>query len=232
MTTNISSTPRITWAPSRRRRFEPAARGSSASPGTAPTVRPRSRATEAVFRAPDLYPASTTRVIRHSPAMIRLRRGKQPGKALVPGSTSDTSAPFSWTSRCSVRCPAGYGTSTPVPRTAIVRPPAATAASWAAASIPRASPATTTSPAFTAPAASRWAMRTPYAEAPRVPTIATRRSGPRSSAVRSPSNHNPLGRIESSPNWAGRSGAGIHSGVRAGFGVTREKTPEARRRPS
>src|SRR6266704_346644 len=60
----------------------------------------------------------------------------------------------------------------PVPRTATVRPPAARAAWWAAASTPAASPLTTVTPACASWRASSAAMCRPYSLARRAPTIA------------------------------------------------------------
>ena len=118
--------------------------------------------------------------------MIRFRLGKQPCTAGVPGSFSDTTSPFAAISAWSPRCAAGYGTSTPVPMTAMVFPPASSAALCAVESIPRANPLTTPIPAAVKASASAAATLTPYGEASLVPTIATSRFG----AIR---------RIDSSP---------------------------------
>src|SRR5438093_2760403 len=68
-------------------------------------------------------------------------------------------------------------TSTPVPSTARVTPPASRAPRWAAASTPRARPLTTTTPAWARSAASRSATASPYGVGRRAPTIATRGPG-------------------------------------------------------
>src|SRR5882724_26029 len=60
----------------------------------------------------------------------------------------------------------------PVPNTATVRPPAARAPRWAAASMPAARPLTTVTPASASRRASSAAMRRPYSLARRAPTIA------------------------------------------------------------
>src|ERR1035437_9921109 len=114
----------MTWAPSRSSRFDPALRAESIGPGTAATDRQRPNAWVAVFTAPDLYGASTTIVTLASAAMIRFRLGKHPFWAGVPGSHSERTSPSLAISACSWRWLAGYGTSTPVPSTAIVQPPA------------------------------------------------------------------------------------------------------------
>ena len=61
--------------------------------------------------------------------------------------------------------------STPLASTAMVRPPAARAPRWAAASMPRARPLMTVSPARASPPASRSACRRPYWVPCRVPTM-------------------------------------------------------------
>lgn len=70
-------------------------------------------------------------------------------------------------------CSGGYTTSHPDPRTAIVRPAAESAPRWAAESIPRARPLTTTTPLDANSAPRRSATATPYGEAARDPTTAT-----------------------------------------------------------
>ncbi len=62
-------------------------------PGTAATVRPRSRANSAVIRLPLGSAASTTTVMRASPAMIRFRAGKLQRCAPVPGGSSESTSP-------------------------------------------------------------------------------------------------------------------------------------------
>ena len=176
----------MTCAPSRISRLLPALRAESIGPGTAATTRPNSRAWVAVFTAPDLNGASTTMVTSASAAIIRFRRGKHPGAARLPGARSDNTSPEAAISRCNARCPTGYGTSTPVPSTAIVSPFAASAPRWAAESIPLANPLTTAIPALANALASSSATRMPYGDASRVPTMATDRRGARCSTIPRP----------------------------------------------
>src|ERR1051325_4219906 len=65
-------------------------------------------------------------------------------------------------------------TSTPVPRTATVTPPAFNAPRWAAASMPSARPLITITPARASSRASCSATASPYGEGRREPTIAAR----------------------------------------------------------
>src|SRR5215472_2835875 len=65
-------------------------------------------------------------------------------------------------------------TSTPVPITATVTPPALSAPRCDAASMPRARPLTTTTPACPSSSASCSATASPYGEGRREPTMATR----------------------------------------------------------
>src|SRR3989337_586959 len=110
----------MTCALSRRSWLDPADRGESIGPGTAATVRQRANAWLAVFTAPDLYGASTTMVTFAKAAIIRFRRGEHPGAAGVPGSVSESTGPSAASRAWRARWAAGYGTSTPVPSTAIV----------------------------------------------------------------------------------------------------------------
>src|SRR5437764_497789 len=66
----------------------------------------------------------------------------------------------------------------PDPRTAMVRPPDASALSWAQASTPRAAPLTTVAPAAASAATRAPAISVPAAEQFLAPTTATRHSGP------------------------------------------------------
>ena len=83
----------ISVAPSRISALHPCARGSSGEPGTAITSRPASAAMRAVMSDPDLSAPSTTTVPAHSPAMIRLRRGKWRACGLVPNAVSAMTSP-------------------------------------------------------------------------------------------------------------------------------------------
>ncbi len=134
--------------------------------------------------APDRRPASTTATACARPATIRFRAGKRQGAGGVPGQYSETSSPRSPMRAASSRLRRGYGTSTPDPSTATVAPPAASAPSWAAASIPCARPLTTTAPrAASSPARARASAR-PADVARRLPTIAT--AGPSASRAIAP----------------------------------------------
>ena len=65
-------------------------------PGTAITTRPSSAAQDAVFRAPDRAPASTTTVPALRAAINRLRPRKLARSGRVPGASSVTTAPLAW----------------------------------------------------------------------------------------------------------------------------------------
>src|SRR5665213_2853422 len=95
-------------------------------------------------------------------------------------------------------------TSSPVPTTATggAEPgPAARAPEWAAASIPRARPDTTTTPASASPRPKSDATRVPYRVADRVPTTAT--AGRASSTDGSPDAHRTAGAPGSPTRAAG-----------------------------
>ena len=62
-------------------------------PGTAITERPCSIACSAVMSVPEVSPASTQRVPRQSPEMMRLRIGKVWRSAARPNGYSETTAP-------------------------------------------------------------------------------------------------------------------------------------------
>ena len=87
-------------APAASSPFGPAACGVVTRPGTAPTGRPRPRASRAVTSAPDHSPASTTTVIAASAAMMRFRAGNIHRHTPAPGPTSDTAAPPATMRRC------------------------------------------------------------------------------------------------------------------------------------
>ena len=67
-------------APWRIRAWQPRASGLWMEPGMANTSRPCSRAARAVIREPERSAASTTRVPRLRPLIMRLRRGKLVGQ--------------------------------------------------------------------------------------------------------------------------------------------------------
>ena len=104
---STSSVPVIAAAPSLSRLFVPCATLEVTRPGTAATQRPRSFAKSAVIRLPLGSAASTTRMSRASPAMIRLRAGKLQRYGSVPGGSSDSTSPRSHTRWCSPRCRRG-----------------------------------------------------------------------------------------------------------------------------
>src|SRR4051812_30999374 len=95
-------------------------------------------------------------------------------------------------------------TSIPLPSTANVTPPVASAPRWAAASMPSAPPETTPYPAPTAAPARPSARRQAEPDAARAPT----RASIRSFAVgKRPEHHRVLGTLESWRNAAGKVGA-------------------------
>src|SRR5574341_985217 len=160
-------------APSWMSRFVPALASEVIRPGTANTSRPRSPAKPAVISAPLRSAASTTTTPSASAARVRLRTGKCPGSARVPGAHWETRAPRASMARASAWFSGGYTTSPPEPRTATVRPPAASAPRCAAVSMPRARPLTIVTPRAASAPASSSATATPYGVARRAPTIAT-----------------------------------------------------------
>ena len=110
-------------APSRISIFVPSHAGSVMGPGIASTSRFSSIANRAVMSDPDRFAACTISVALHRPAMMRLRAGKLPSIAFVPGSYSEIIAPpFASISCAIVLLPRGYSeaSSTPEPSTAIV----------------------------------------------------------------------------------------------------------------
>src|SRR5206468_1832567 len=133
-------------APSCMRRLAPTLVGDVIRPGTAKVSRPRSPANPAVIKAPLRSAASTTTTPSASPASVRLRAGKWPASAGMPGGNCDRIAPCDSIARTSGPFSGGYTTSTPHPSTASVRPPAASALRCAAVSIPRARPLTIVTP--------------------------------------------------------------------------------------
>ncbi len=133
----------VSTAPSRSRRWGPRASGSVARPGTANTVRPHSSAWLAVIIEPLFSSPSTIRLPALSAAIRRLRIGKLWAAGGVPSGYSLMTV----SRRESSRFSAGYIWSRPLPRMPTLTPPASTAARWAAVSMPRAKPETTTTPA-------------------------------------------------------------------------------------
>src|SRR5262245_3850057 len=95
--------------------------------------------------------------------------------------------------------------SIPWPSTASVRPPAASAPRWAAASMPRASPLTIVTPLDARSAARDSATSTPYAVAARAPTMAIARASSGWSAPRT-SSSGADGMVASSAGYAGSVG--------------------------
>ena len=133
---------RIGCAPSWMSRFVRTLCGESTGPGTAPTSRPRSVAWSAVIECSaslsrfddDRQP----RERRNDAVASRERAGLGPRSAGNSDSTTPRSAIVRWRARCAT----GYAMSTPVPNTAAVAPPRASAARCAAPSMPRAMPLT------------------------------------------------------------------------------------------
>ncbi len=104
------------------------------------------------------------------------RKGKVHRVPPWPGHHCDTHAPLPATRRASSRFEFGYTRSMPVPNTAIVRPPASSAARCETVSIPSARPDTTVTPAFARRPATSAAFARPSSLACRVPTTAMARS--------------------------------------------------------
>ena len=172
-----SSTPAHTSAPSLRSWFVPSEARLSTGPGTAITVRSRSRASRTVCMDPPAPADSTTTTTSARPARILLRTGKRQGAAAIPGGTSDRMTPRSATRHADARLRDGQGASSPAPTTAAVgaRPgapvdPSAgaagaamppTAPTWAAASMPIARPDTTQIPRAASPRPRSAATRRP-----------------------------------------------------------------------
>ena len=124
--------------------------------------------------APDVAPASITRVTSARPDIVLLRRRKSHGAVTLDGRYSLTSdPPLATMSSANPRCAAGYRRVIGVPITATVLPPALSAARCAAASIPIASPEKMTRSFSTSARTARSARRSPSLEALRVPTTAT-----------------------------------------------------------
>ena len=112
----------------------------SIGPGTAYTVRPCSVACCAVMSDPLRTGASTTINPWLHPATMRFRYGKVCLSAMRSTGYSLITAPFSAMRSANAAFSGGYNFPMPLPITAIVRPFAASAASCAAVSIPRARP--------------------------------------------------------------------------------------------
>lgn len=107
---------------------------------------PAPAARREVMRVPERLAASTTTTPRERPLMMRLRTGKFSRRAGVPGANSETSRPFAAILSYKRVLGPGYGTSMPVPRTAMLLPVLPSAASCAALSMPQAMPETTVMP--------------------------------------------------------------------------------------
>lgn len=84
---------RIGVAPCCKRLLVPIDRGSVMGPGMTQTSLSCSRASRAVIREPEYSAAWISRITLHSPEMMRLRAGKLPLKAVVPGGYSEIMAP-------------------------------------------------------------------------------------------------------------------------------------------
>ena len=93
ISSKISSTPSTSLAPCLRRRCVPVLRMLRATPGTAKTSRPCSRAKRAVISDPLLSAASTTTTPSARPLIMRFLDGKLPGDGGAPGGNSVRSAP-------------------------------------------------------------------------------------------------------------------------------------------
>ena len=106
-------------APSQRSWFVPNDARESTGPGTAKMSTPRSAASRAVIRLPPRSRLSTTTSSSTSAARIRLRIGKRNASGGVPGGHSEITTPRSHTCAHSAACCFGYGTSGPLPTTAI-----------------------------------------------------------------------------------------------------------------
>jgi hypothetical protein len=139
------------------------------------TSRAMSSASSAVIMEPLPRAPSTTTTALASPATIRLRAGKRNGSGGVPGGYSLTTVASSASRSRSRRFDLGYTTSIPDPRTATVGPPARSAPSCAAASIPMAAPLMTHEPAAASAEPRSWAISRPAGLHVRLPTIATGR---------------------------------------------------------
>ncbi len=119
--------------------WQPDAAGVSTRPGTAMHSRPCSSThSRAVINAPERFAASTTNTPSDMPEMIRFRRGKFSGFGPVAIGSSLTTAPRPSATICSNTgtWSFGYGTPSPEPITAEVRPPTRSTARWAAISTP------------------------------------------------------------------------------------------------
>ena len=130
-------------------------------------------ACRAVISAPEFVEASTTSTPSDMPLMMRLRCGNAPASGGLRGGDSLITAPAATIFSASSACSGGYMFNTPLPSTARVRPPAARAPRWAAASMPRARPLVIVTPARARLPARRSACASPYCVACREPTMAT-----------------------------------------------------------
>ena len=142
----MSSSDSTSLAPSLIRACVPFEAYESILPGIAKTVRPCSSAMAAVIREPLLLAASITTTPSERPLITLLRSGKFVFCGVAPRGNSVITAPDAAILSASFLFSAGYRRSRPLPRTAIVLPPALSAPWWAAVSIPLASPLTTVRP--------------------------------------------------------------------------------------
>src|ERR1035441_2113598 len=117
--------------------------------------------------------ASITTVASAYPLITALRIGKDALVGDEPGRNCETRSPFAAISSCRLAFCGGYARSIPVPMTATVRPPAASAAVCTALSIPAARPLMTGTPLAASPVASWRAWSMPLSVGWRVPTTAT-----------------------------------------------------------
>src|ERR1039457_5222271 len=112
------------------------------------------------MREPLRSAASMTTVASAQPLITALRIGKDALVGDEPGRNCETRSPFAAISSCRLAFCGGYARSIPVPMTATVRPPAASAAVCAALSIPAARPLMTGTPLAASPVTSwrAWSM--------------------------------------------------------------------------
>ncbi len=106
----------------------------------------------ACMRAPLWYAASTTTVASAYPLMTALRMGNDVLVGEAPGRNCEMTRPLAAISSWRAAFCAGYARSMPVPMTATVRPPPASAAVCAVVSMPAARPLITGTPRAASPA--------------------------------------------------------------------------------
>ena len=128
-------------------RWQPRLERLSAGPGTAKTSRFCSIAWRAVESEPLRGVASTTTTPRAMPGDDPVPLGKEPGQRRLPhGHLAERPRRTRPARGRGLRARADRSSESPLARTAIDRPPAASAPRWAAASMPRARPETTVNP--------------------------------------------------------------------------------------